>query len=74
MFIRTLSGKTITVAVNKTDTIGDVKTKIQCRNGVLPDEQRLMFGGRLLKDKQLISDYGIKDESHLDLIVHGENV
>ena len=75
MFIRTLTGKTITVVVSETDTIRNVKTKIQCKNGVLPDQQRLMFGGRQLKDKQLISDYsGIKDESHLDLIASGENV
>ena len=74
VFIRALTGKTITVVVSENDTIKDVKTKIHCKNGVLPDQQRLMFTGRQLKDKQRVSDYSIKDESNLDLIVQGEHI
>ena len=72
VFIRTLTGKTIIVVVSNADTIKDVKTKIQDKNGVQPDQQKLMLAGRQLKDKQRVSDYSIKDESSLDLIVHGE--
>ena len=74
VFIRILTGKIITVVVSENDTIKDVKTKIHCKNGVVPDQQRLMFAGRQLKDKQRVSDYNIKYESNLDLIVHGEHV
>lgn len=74
MFIRTLTGKTIIVVVSKNDTIKDVKIKIHCKNGVPADQQRLMFTGRQLKDKQRVSDYNIKDECNLDLIVDGEQM
>lgn len=72
IFVRTLTGKTIIVVVSGADTIKDVKAKIEGKNGVVPDQQRLMFAGRQLKDQQRVSDYNIKDESKLDLIVHSE--
>ena len=72
VFIRTLTGKTIIIVVSNTDTIKDVKSKIEGKNSVQPDHQKLLLAGRQLKDKQRVSDYRIKDECTLDLIVHGK--
>ena len=59
------------MVVSDRDTVKDVKSKVQYKNEVPPDQQKLMFGGRLLKDDKRLSDYKIKDESKLDLVVQG---
>lgn len=69
LFVKTLTGKTVTIEVEEGESIEDVKAKIAEKEGIPPEQQRLIFGGQQLQDAKTLDDYNVGDDATLHLVL-----
>jgi ubiquitin len=69
VFVKTLTGKTLILKVNKSDSVGDLKKKIHDKDGIPPERQRLIFAGKRLADGHTLAHYRIQLDPTLHLVL-----
>jgi ubiquitin len=69
LFVKTLTGKTVSIEVEEGESIEDVKAKIAEKEGIPPEQQRLIFGGQQLQDSKTLQDYDVGDDATLHLVL-----